>query len=90
MVVPGPGGPAGRRDYWFCSVAPTGAAGPGADAVVVCDAVTDVHNPNVVRASVGTLFTVPVYTASSQEALQWLDERGIGRSPGQAHERDRC
>ena len=49
----------------------------GADAVLVCDAVTDVHNPNVVRASVGTLFTVPVYTATSEDALAWLAERGI-------------
>ena len=33
----------------------------GVDAVIVCDPTTDIHNPNVVRSSVGTLFTVPVF-----------------------------
>ena len=49
----------------------------GVDAVLVCDPTTDVHNPNVVRASVGTLFTVPVVECSSEEARHWLRERGI-------------
>jgi len=47
------------------------------DALIVCDRCTDVHNPNVVRASVGTLFTVPVIDAKSQETIDWLKERGI-------------
>ena len=34
-----------------------------ADGVIVCDKCTDIYNPNVVRASVGTLFTVPVVEA---------------------------
>ncbi len=49
----------------------------GADAVIVCDRCTDVYNPNVVRASVGTLFTIPVVEASSADTLQWLKEKGI-------------
>jgi TrmH family RNA methyltransferase len=49
----------------------------GVHAVVVCDRCTDVHNPNVVRSSVGTLFTVPVAEASSDETLAWLKARGI-------------
>ena len=49
----------------------------GVDAVIVVDRCTDIHNPNVVRASVGTLFTVPVVEASGEEALLWLQERGI-------------
>jgi TrmH family RNA methyltransferase len=49
----------------------------GVDALIVCDRRTDIHNPNVVRASVGTLFTVPVIEADSQEALSWLRERKI-------------
>ncbi len=49
----------------------------GVDAVLVCDPTTDVHNPNVVRASVGTLFTVPVVECGSSEARAWLQERGI-------------
>lgn len=49
----------------------------GVDGVVVCDRCTDIFNPNVVRASVGTLFTVPVVEASGIETLSWLKRRGI-------------
>ncbi len=47
----------------------------GADALIVCDRCTDIHNPNVVRASVGTLFTVPVVEASSEETHGWLKQK---------------
>lgn len=47
------------------------------DGLIVCDQCTDVHNPNVVRASVGTLFTVPVYEGSSDETIAWLKSQGI-------------
>ena len=46
-------------------------------AVIVCDRTTDIHNPNVVRASTGTLFSVPVVEASSDEAIAWLKEHGF-------------
>ncbi len=49
----------------------------GCDAVIVCDAVTDIFNPNVVRASTGVLFSVPVVLASSQQVQTWLRARGI-------------
>ncbi len=49
----------------------------GADAVVMCDPRTDLYNPNTVRASLGTLFTVPVTVASSPEALSWLRARKV-------------
>lgn len=49
----------------------------GAHALVVCDRCTDVNNPNVVRASIGTLFTVPVAEASTAETLAWLKAYGI-------------
>lgn len=49
----------------------------GLDALIVCDRCTDIHNPNVVRASVGTLFSVPVIEAGGEETLQWLKGRGI-------------
>ncbi|MDP2136588.1 MAG: RNA methyltransferase [Candidatus Didemnitutus sp.] len=52
------------------------AAGVG--AVIVCDAVTDVFNPNVVRSSTGVLFSVPVVIADSATVHAWLIERGIG------------
>lgn len=49
----------------------------GVDGVIVCDRCTDIYNPNVVRASVGTLFTVPVIEASSEETLIWLKQHGV-------------
>jgi TrmH family RNA methyltransferase len=49
----------------------------GIDALIVCDPKTDVTNPNVVRASKGALFTVPVVETQSDEALIWLRARGI-------------
>lgn len=49
----------------------------GLDALIVCDRCTDIHNPNVVRASVGTLFTVPVFEGGSQETINWLKEQKI-------------
>ena len=47
----------------------------GVHAVIVCDRCTDIHNPNVVRASTGTLFSVPVAEADSADALAFLRER---------------
>jgi TrmH family RNA methyltransferase len=49
----------------------------GVDGVVVCAGGTDLHNPNVVRASLGALFTVPVVEAPSEEAIAWLRRRQI-------------
>ena len=49
----------------------------GLDALIVCDQCTDPHNPNVVRASVGTLFTVPVIEAEGEPTLQWLKTNKI-------------
>jgi TrmH family RNA methyltransferase len=49
----------------------------GVHAVIVCDRCTDIHNPNVVRASTGTLFSVPVVEADSAAAIAFLRERGF-------------
>lgn len=49
----------------------------GCDAVIVCDPVTDIFNPNVVRASTGVLFSVPLVVAESTAVLDWLRQRGI-------------
>ncbi len=49
----------------------------GVDAVIVCDPVTDIFNPNVVRSSTGVLFSVPVVIADSQTVHGWLKEKGI-------------
>ena len=50
----------------------------GADAVIAADPRTDLYNPNAIRASLGTIFAVPVVTAAPDELLPWLAERGIG------------
>jgi len=49
----------------------------GCDAVIVCDPVTDLFNPNVVRASTGVLFAVPCCVAEGLEVLAWLRGRRI-------------
>jgi len=49
----------------------------GADGVIVCGKGADIYNPNVVRASVGALFTVPVVESTSEEAVRWLKDKGI-------------
>lgn len=49
----------------------------GVDGVIVCDRTTDIHNPNVVRASVGTLFTQPVLEADGSETLGFLRDHKI-------------
>lgn len=47
------------------------------DAVLVCDPRVDAYSPNVVRASRGTIFTVPVVETESAAALTWLHGHGI-------------
>lgn len=53
------------------------ADGVGADAVIICDAATDLNNPNVIRNSIGTLFYLPIIEASSEETIAFLKEKGI-------------
>ena len=49
----------------------------GADALLVCDPLTDLWNPNLIRASLGGIFTVPTVACTSEEAITFLQERGI-------------
>lgn len=53
------------------------ADGAGVNAVIVADTATDLFNPNIIRASIGTVFAIPVAVASSGDVLQWLDKRDI-------------
>lgn len=53
------------------------AEAAGVAAVVAADPLTDWGNPNVVRASKGTVFSVPVATATTREVLGWLRDNGI-------------
>ncbi len=57
----------------------------GVDAVIVCDPTTDIHNPNVVRSSVGTLFTQFVVESSTEETLRFLKKRGISIAAATPH-----
>ncbi len=52
------------------------ADGAGADAVIAVGG-TDLYNPNVVRASVGTIFHLPVVAAEADETLAWLRAGGF-------------
>jgi len=45
----------------------------GVSAVIACDRGTDAYNPNVIRASTGMIFAVPVVEAGTSEVLAWLD-----------------
>jgi RNA methyltransferase, TrmH family len=49
----------------------------GADAVIVANPRTDLFNPNAIRASLGTIFTVPVAAGLSSEVHAWLEEREV-------------
>ena len=49
----------------------------GADAVLVCDPLTDLYNPNLIRSSLGGIFTVPCVATDSPSAIAWLKEHGI-------------
>lgn len=49
----------------------------GADAVIVCDPLTDLYNPNLIRSSIGAVFSRQVAVASSQDTISWLKRKGI-------------
>jgi RNA methyltransferase, TrmH family len=49
----------------------------GAAAVVAADPRTDLFNPNAIRASVGTIFAIPVAQAPAADVRSWLLRAGI-------------
>ena len=49
----------------------------GVDAVVVCDPLTDLYNPNLIRSSVGGFFSVPCVACSSEECIAFLKGKGV-------------
>lgn len=49
----------------------------GVSAVLICDPHTDLYNPNLIRASLGGVFTRNIAVCSSEEAIAWLKARGI-------------
>lgn len=48
------------------------ADGAGMDAVILVDPLTDLFNPNAIRASRGTIFTLPIAMADTSKAQQWI------------------
>lgn len=49
----------------------------GVDAVIVCDPLTDLYNPNLIRSSIGGIFSVPCVACSSEECIDFLKTNGI-------------
>lgn len=49
----------------------------GVDAVIVCDPLTDLYNPNLIRSSIGAIFTVPTVACTSEECISWLKQHQI-------------
>jgi RNA methyltransferase, TrmH family len=47
------------------------------DAVIICDPQTDFYNPNVVRSSLGCVFTKQLAVATSEETIRWLKQNNI-------------
>lgn len=49
----------------------------GADAVIVCDPLTDLYNPNLIRSSIGGIFSVQCVACSTEECIAFLKDKGI-------------
>lgn len=48
-----------------------------ATGVIVCDPLTDLYNPNLIRSSIGAIFTVPTVACTSEECISFLKQHGI-------------
>lgn len=51
--------------------------GVGADLLIVCDPLTDFFNPNVIRSSVGAVFSIPLVAEEKEKTVEWLKNQGI-------------
>jgi len=49
----------------------------GVEGVIVCNPTIDLGNPNLIRASRGTVFSVPIIEATSTDTLAWLRARRV-------------
>ncbi len=49
----------------------------GADAVIVCDPLTDLYNPNLIRSSIGAIFSVPCIACTSDDCISFLKKNNI-------------
>ena len=53
------------------------ADGANVNGVLVCDKTTDINNPNVIRSSLGTIFSVDIVESSSTSVINYLQDRKI-------------
>ncbi len=53
------------------------ADGVGVDGIIVCDAKTDIYNPNVIRSSLGTIFSTKVVVSSVAPTFDFLKSKGV-------------
>ncbi len=51
--------------------------GAGVEALLICDPKTDLYNPNVIRASIGTVFTVPFAVGTNEDVASFLKKKNI-------------
>ncbi len=49
----------------------------GIDAVIICDQLVDFYNPNVIRSSIGCVFTNQIASAPSDHTIDWLKKNNI-------------
>jgi TrmH family RNA methyltransferase len=49
----------------------------GIDAVICCGIPTDIYNPNIIRSSLGTVFTVPLAISNNEATMEWLKKHNI-------------
>jgi TrmH family RNA methyltransferase len=47
------------------------------DAIIISNPLTDLYNPNIIRSSVGGVFTVPIATGTSEEVIDYLKQHDI-------------
>ena len=43
--------------------------------LLICDPLTDIYNPNVIRSSIGCVFTQQVVACTTEEAIAWLKSK---------------
>ncbi|MCQ2379352.1 MAG: RNA methyltransferase [Victivallaceae bacterium] len=57
----------------------------GADGVIVCEKGTDIYNPNVIRASTGAIFSMPLAECTNEEAMAWLRRHDVATLAATPH-----
>lgn len=49
----------------------------GIDAVLIANPKTDMYNPNIIRSSVGCIFTINIATGTTEEIIDFLKQKNI-------------